>query len=46
MATSRQYAYYIEANQIAIVEKDNMASDGLNYVYNPADGLEINRSGG
>jgi hypothetical protein len=46
MATSRQYAYYIEGNDIAIVEKDNMATDGLNYVYNPADGLEINRSGG
>ena len=46
MATSRQYAYYIEGNDIAIVEKDSMATDGLNYVYNPDDGLNINRSGG
>tara|TARA_R100000655_G_scaffold43986_1_gene80592 strand:- start:400 stop:831 length:432 start_codon:yes stop_codon:yes gene_type:complete len=46
MATARQYAYYIEANQIAIIEKDNAATDGLNYTYDPANGLDINTSGG
>ena len=46
MATSRQYAYYIEANQIAIVEKDNTLTDGLNYTYTPGSGLDINNSGG
>ncbi len=42
MATAREYAYYIEGNRIAIVEKDTILSNGLNYVYDPNDGLGIN----
>tara|TARA_Y100001963_G_scaffold155949_1_gene248301 strand:+ start:542 stop:973 length:432 start_codon:yes stop_codon:yes gene_type:complete len=46
MATARQYAYYIDGNKIAIVEKDNTLTDGLNYTYTPGSGLDINTSGG
>ena len=42
MATAREYAYYIEGDQLAIVEKDYILTDGLNYTYDPADGLGLN----
>ena len=42
MATAREYAYYMEGNRVAIVEKDYILTDGLNYTYDPADGLGLN----
>ena len=42
MATAKEYAYYMEGNQIAIVQKDTSHSNGLNYTYqDPPGGLGI-----
>ena len=46
MATSREYAYYIEGDQLAIIERDYSLSDGLGYTYDPDDGLGIGTGSG
>ena len=35
MATSKEYAYYLKGNKLAIVQKDHTMEGGLNYVYDP-----------
>ena len=42
MATAREYAYYMEGNRVAIVEKDYILTDGLNYTHSEGDGLGLN----
>tara|TARA_Y100000310_G_scaffold334457_1_gene414286 strand:+ start:1139 stop:1840 length:702 start_codon:yes stop_codon:yes gene_type:complete len=44
MASTKEYAYYLRGNQIAIIQRDVALSDGLNYTYNPDDGLGISTS--
>ena len=44
MAASKEYAYYIKGNKVAIVQKDYTLEGGLNYTYND-DGLGIGTSG-
>ena len=41
MAKSREYAYYVKGNKIAIVEKDETGADGLNYTYSDGSGLDL-----
>ena len=35
MATSKEYAYYMKGNKVAIVQKDYTLEGGLNYTYDP-----------
>jgi len=35
MATSKEYAYYMKGNKVAIVQKDYTLEGGLNYIYDP-----------
>ena len=47
MATSKEYAYFLKGNKIAIVQKDYTLSDGLNYTYeDPPGGLGIGTGNG
>ena len=47
MASSKEYAYFIKGNKIALVEKDFTGTgSGLNYTYNAADGIELPSGGG
>ena len=47
MATSKDYAYYIRGNKIAIVEKDHTGNvDGQYYSYDPNVGIELPIGGG
>ena len=41
MAKSREYAYYVKGNKIAVVEKDETGADGLNYTYSDGSGLDL-----
>tara|TARA_R100000458_G_scaffold59704_1_gene71254 strand:+ start:274 stop:1323 length:1050 start_codon:yes stop_codon:yes gene_type:complete len=41
MATNKEYSYFIKGDKIAIVQKDYMLDDGLNYVYSDGAGLGI-----
>ena len=41
MAKSKEYAYYVKGNKIALVEKERSGSDGLNYTYDDETGLDI-----
>ena len=41
MAKSREYAYYVKGNKIAVVEKDETGADGLNYTYSDCSGLDL-----
>ena len=45
MATSKEYAYFLKGNKLAIVQKDYTFSGGLNYTYDD-DGLGIGTGGG
>ena len=46
MATNKEYSYFIKGDKIAIVQKDDTLSDGLNYTYDPNDGLGIGTGNG
>ena len=41
MAKRREYAYYEKAGKLSLVEKAGTIQDGLNYVYDADNGLDI-----
>ena len=41
MAKVKEYAYYTKGNQLSLVEKAQRVANGLNYVYDPVDGVEL-----
>ena len=42
MASSKEYAYQIKGTKLSLVEKDYTGSaDGLNYTYDPDDGISL-----
>ena len=41
MAVSKEYTYQIKGNKFSLLEKDFSTTDGLNYEYDPADGLGL-----
>ena len=41
MATSREYAFYLDGNRLSIVERDYSLADGLNYTHTEGDGLGL-----
>jgi len=41
MASSKEYIYQIKGNKLSLLEKDFTTTDGLNYEYDPADGLGL-----
>ena len=46
MATSREYAFYIDGSRLSIVERDYQLTDGLNYTHTEGDGLGLSTGTG